>query len=76
MEIIFKEIIEGNLPEKNEKGEFILEYRLYHVDSLSKDIVMKFNLSEADSEIIAEMCKNIFKFFGHRLDEKTKKWGK
>jgi len=81
MKIIFAEIIKGNLPKRGEKEEFSVVkgeeyYYLYHLGNPSKDRIMKFNLSEANSEITKKRCKGIFEFFGYRLDEKTKKWGR
>ncbi|TFB09101.1 hypothetical protein E3V08_01185 [Candidatus Atribacteria bacterium MT.SAG.1] len=81
MKVIFREIIKGNLPKKGNEEEFsaVKEekyYFLYHFGNPSKDQIMKFNLSEANSEIAEERCKRIFKSFGYRLDEKTKEWNK
>ena len=80
MKVIFEEIIKGNLPKK-EKEEFSVVkgekyYYLYHLGNPSKDMIIKFSFLEANSGIIEERCKKIFKFFGYRFNEETRKWNK
>jgi len=80
MKVIFKEIINGNLPKK-EKEEFSVEegekyYFVYKNGKPSRDQIMKFNKLDADSEVEEERCKMIFRRCGHRLNEETKEWGK
>jgi len=81
MKVIFEEIIKRNLPKENNVEEFSVikgekYYYLYHLGNPSRDTIIKFNLSEADSKIAEGRCKRIFEFFGYRLDEETKKWSK
>jgi len=81
MKVIFEEIVKGNLPKRGEEEEFSTikgkkYYSLYRLGNPSKDRIMKFNLTEANSEVAEERCKKIFEFFGYRLNEETKKWGK
>jgi len=78
MKVIFEELIKGNLPKKEEE-EFSVEkgekyYFLYKNENPSKEQIMAFNIDDANSEIIEEKCKGIFKFFRYHLNEETKKW--
>jgi len=75
MRLLFEELIKGNLPKKEEfnlvKGENY--FYLCRVNPIEEQI-MAFNLDDANSEIVEERWKEMFRWFGYRLNEGTKEW--
>ena len=73
MRLLFKELIKGNLPEgfSIEKGEDYFD--LYHLGNPSKDLIMSFNYQDTKRAEVEEKFKEIFRFFGYRLNKK-KEW--
>jgi hypothetical protein len=81
METIFEEIIKGNLPKNGNGEEFIVAkgkkyFFIYNDGEPHKDQIFKFNFLESRDKISAQKCKTVFKLLGHKINEKTKKWGK